>query len=778
MKSGIIFKLTGNTRTGGFKPFFWNLVAESPLTGWIRDAEEGAELCLQGEEDLIRNFIRILPERIPEAYRLKAISIIKRQTDLPEEELCKSFTVLEDPDKAVAEVPPDRKPCEQCIEEARTPGKRRFEHPFFSCKNCGPLYSAALRTPLIRKNTVLTAFPPCPECKREQADPEDLLHCGSEGLSCPECGPQYFMLDMYGDLMAEDHVLQEGRKALKTGNIVALQSIYGGFQIFADAFDKEAISRLRRKRKLSDRPLCLMAGNMEVIRKICECSEEEEALLNSEAAPVVLLKRRKDPELDLPQNIAPGCRFLAVSLPGSLPEVLFFRGTVREAPGNVPELVVTCGDNPPGKAECADMDEIFNRLMNFTDRFLCHDMKTPHPCPGSIVMLHEGRILFIRKARGYVPEGIRISPGTSLCVGAFGCDAQASVALGIHGRIHHTQSLGELTKPGDAVILQDLFERFSALYDRVPEIMACDMDSSSLSARICTAYAQQHNLLLVTIQTHHAHALACMAEHHLQRALGIVMNDGSPGPDGEEWGSECLDARLDGFSRIASFKAVSKHNSRPARLFLEALAALQEDLPPEELLQRLGVDIHEYMLWSKQLPHQERLQTHSALKVINTICAGMGIAPDFATYPMHCMTILEDYVSRYPEGQEIPFHIKEAFTFRMQEENGIQVLDWTETIRNLGRLPIITEEEKPFFARAFYDAFSAGIIAMSKLAREKTSVNDLVLSGSLFLNSILLSTVQHQLEANGFRVYVHQQSACDESCVPIGQAYAAGLTAR
>ena len=141
-----------------------------------------------------------------------------------------------------------------------------------------------------------------------------------------------------------------------------------------------------------------MAGNMEVIRKICECSEEEEALLNSEAAPVVLLKRRKDPELDLPQNIAPGCRFLAVSLPGSLPEVLFFRGTAREAPGNVPELVVTCGDNPPGKAECADMDEIFNRLMNFTDRFLCHDMKTPHPCPGSIVMLHEGRILFIRKA--------------------------------------------------------------------------------------------------------------------------------------------------------------------------------------------------------------------------------------------------------------------------------------------------------------------------------------------------------------------------------------------
>ena len=138
-----------------------------------------------------------------------------------------------------------------------------------------------------------------------------------------------------------------------------------------------------------------------------------------------------------------------------------------------------------------------------------------------------------------------------------------------------------MTKEEDAVILQDLFDRFTALFDRVPEIMACDMDCSSLSAKICSAYAEKHNLLLVTIQTHHAHALACMAEHHLTRALGIVMNDGSLGPDGEEWGSECLDARLDGFSRIASFKAVSKHNSRPARLFLESLAALREELPTE-----------------------------------------------------------------------------------------------------------------------------------------------------------------------------------------------------
>ena len=776
MKSGILFKLEGNTHVGGFKPFFWNLVAESTLTGWIRDSEGGAELCLQGEEDLIRDFIRILPERIPEAYRLKAISIVRRKMDLPEEDWYKSFTVLEDPDKVVAEPGTDRKPCENCIEEARTPGNRRFEHPFFSCKECGARYSAALRFPFIRKNTVLTAFPPCPDCKKEQSDPEDQLHYESEGLSCPECGPRYFMLDMYGDLMAEDHVLPEGQRALKAGNIVALQSTYGGFQIFADAFNKEAISRLRRKRKLADRPLCLMARDMEVIRRICECSEEEEALLTAEAAPVVLLKRRKDPELDLPPDIAPGCRFLAVSLPGSLPEILFFRGT--EESGEVLDLAVTCGDNPPGKAECGDMDEIFNRLMNFTDRFLCHDMKTPHPCPGSIVMLHEGRVLFVRKARGYVPEGIRVFPDMALCVGAFGCDAQASVALGIRGKIHHSQSLGQLTKEEDAVILQDLFDRFTALFDRVPEIMACDMDCSSLSAKICSAYAEKHNLLLVTIQTHHAHALACMAEHHLTRALGIVMNDGSLGPDGEEWGSECLDARLDGFSRIASFKAVSKHNSRPARLFLESLAALREELPTEGLLKRLGVDIHEYMLWRKQLSHQETLQTHSALKVINTVCAGMGIAPDFATYPMHCMTLLENYVSQYPEGVEIPSYIRDVFVFHMQEENGIRVLDWTETILNLSRFDNVTEEEKPFFARAFYDAFSAGIIAMSTWAREKTSVNDLVLSGSLFLNSILLSTVSHQLEREGFHVYVHEQSACDESCVPIGQAYAAGLTAR
>ncbi|MBO5725144.1 MAG: carbamoyltransferase HypF [Lentisphaeria bacterium] len=777
MRSGIIFRLAGNTRIGGFKSFFWDLAAENALTGWIRDSENGAELYLQGEDDQIRDFIRLLPSQVPGAFRLRSISILKRQAVIPEDEYCNSFVVLPEKEgEQVPDVKPDRKPCEKCIAESRDPAQRRFEHPFFSCRDCGPVYSSALRTPFVRQNTVLTAFPPCPECKKEQEDKSDLLHYASEGLSCPECGPRYFMLDMYGDLVMEDHVLQEGQKALKAGSIVALQSIYGGFQIFADAFDEEVISHLRRKRKLADRPLCLMARNMEVIRKICICSKEEEDLLQSDAAPVVLLQRRKDPELSLSPNIAPGCRFLAVSLPTSMPEVLFFRGTGGEE--NVLDLAVTCGDNPPGKAECGDVDEIFNRLMSFTDCFLCHDMKTPHPCPGSIVMLHEGRVLFIRKARGYVPEGIKLATAVNRCVGAFGCDAQASVALGIGKKILHSQSLGQMTKTTHAQILQDLFERFCSLFDRVPEIMACDMDSDTLSARLCNAYAEKHNLLLVTIQTHHAHALACMAEHHLTRALGIVMNDGSMGPDGEEWGSECLDARLDGFSRIASFKAVSKHNSRPARLFLESLAALQEEHAPESLLSRLGVDLQEYTLWRKQMSHQENLQTHSALKVINTVCAGMGIAPDFATYPMHCMTLLEDYVSKYPQGVEIPSHIKNAFTFRMQEENGIMVLDWTGTILNLSKFQTISEEEKPFFARAFYDAFSCGIIAMSIHARERTSVNDLVLSGSLFLNSILLSTVHHQLEANGFRVYLHQQSACDESCVPIGQAYAAGLTAR
>ena len=774
MKSSVTFELQGSIHVGGFRPFFWKIAAEANLTGWIANSVDGVFLCLQGNDENISAFIRSLPAKVPGSFRLHSVGMIKRDVGIPDQQGSPSFRIIGD-ENEIPLINPDRAPCAACVEEVMDPASRRFCYAFSSCYACGPSYSYALRSPFIRKNTSFTAFPMCADCRFDKENKNDPHHCGSEILSCPRCGPQFFLLDTYGDLVTDANPLCESRKAIRNGEIVALQSLYGGFQLFADAFNEETILRLRRKRKLPDRPLCLMARDMDVIRKYCECSPEEEALLKSPVAPVLILERRKNAETMLSSVISPDTDTFAVGLPPSLPEKLIIEhmGGGESVPPF--DLLVTCGDNRPGKAECLDIDEIFNRLMAYTDKFLCHDLKTSHPCPPSICIAKGGRTIHIRRSRGYIPLGIEFGGAFSKNVGAFGCDAQAAVAIGIGKEIIPSQALGSIENESGTEILLDMFERFTYLVDKVPDIMACDMDRESFSARACAAFADLHTLPLVTIQNHHAHALACMAEHGLQRALAIVFNNGSGGPDGSEWGSECLDARLDGFSRLAAFQPVSADNTRPARLFLERLADAGIE-PSGALLSRLRVDASEYQLWKKQETSRGIQLSHSAMRLINTICAGIGIAPDFCTYPERCLLILRKYASRRDPSIPVPDEIAARFSFTCNDENRFRLIDWSRTFQQLGEVVDFTETEKSLYADAFYSALGESILAMALYAESLTGIRDIVLSGLIFQDPILLEKTREKLSAKDFTVYLHGKTSCDESCVPVGQAYAAGLT--
>ncbi|MBQ9338528.1 MAG: carbamoyltransferase HypF [Lentisphaeria bacterium] len=770
MKNMVRLELQGAVHTGGVRPFFWKIAAEAGLTGWVANSDNGVALQIEGEDKQISSFIRSLPSTVPGAFRLRSICVVKRETDVPDKNCHPSFRIA-DLSRTVLEIRPDYAPCPDCIREALDPKGRRYCYPFSSCARCGPQYSFALRSPFARRNTSLTAFPMCAECAAEQKNGADAHHHGSEMLSCPRCGPQFFLLDMYGDLVSDVNPLCMGREAIRNGELLAFQSLYGGFQLFADAFNADTVQRLRRKRHLPDRPLCVMVRNVETVRKYCICSEQELQLLQSPAAPVVILRKR--PDCTLPEIISPDTDTIAVGLPPSLPEKLLFEHCPD--PSSPPfEVLVTCGDNRPGRAECLDIDEVFNRLMAFTDKFLCHDLKTGHACPPSICEVRNGRTIFHRRARGYVPQGIDLPFRLARNVGAFGCDRQAAVALGLQNRIIPSQALGRLDGQMETAVLLNMFERFTYLFDQVPDIMACDMDRNSFSAQACADFADLHGLPLVTVQTHHAHALACMAEHGLKHALALVLNGGSTGPDGIEWGSECLDVRLDGFSRLAAFRPGFFDRKRPARSFLDHLIANGAE-PDDALLARVGVARAEFELWKRQ-HHASGVLTHSAMRLINAVCTAIGIAPDFCTYSDRCLLILRKYAMR-SELADIPENIAGQFHFDFRGDDDFRLVDWSAAVLNLSRLSGLSEDEKSLYAGAFYNALAESMLTMALFAQSRTRLKEIVLSGSLFQDPLLREKTAAKLQSRSFKVFTHIYLPGDESCVPVGQAYAAGLSA-
>ena len=770
MKSSVTLELKGVVHVGGARALFWKLASESGLNGWVANSNEGLLLRLEGIDEQLSSFIRSLPARVPGSFRLRTVCVIQREPEIPEDRCLSSFRIL-DPSPESPEIPPDRMACDACVKEALDPASRRYSYPFFSCADCGPGYSLVVRSPFIRKNTSLTAFPMCGDCKSEKEHGES-RHKGSELLACPCCGPQFFLLDMYGDLVTDANPLCQSREALKNGEILAVQSLYGGFQLFADALKPDTILRLRRKRKLPTRPLCLIMRNLETVRRHCLCSDAEAELLSSPEAPLLFLRKR--PDCTLPEMISPDTDTLAVGLPFSLQEKLLFEHQGDPGQPQPFEVLVTCGDNRPGKAECQDIDEIFNRLMAFTDKFLCHDLKTGHACPPSICEIYQGRTIFHRRARGYVPRSIVLKERFSRIAGAFGCDARATVAMGMQNRIVPSQALGSLDGPDKTVVLQDMFERFTCLFDQVPDIMACDMDRDSFSARACSDFADFHGLPLITIQTHHAHALACMAEHGLKHAVALVMNNGSAGPDGTVWGSECLEARMDGFSRLAAFRPIPQGKGRPARLYLSYLIANHVE-PSDELLNRLCVDRAEYELWRNQ--STQHGGNCSAFLPVNAVCAGLGIISDYCTYLDRALLLLRKYASRFKDNSPVPENISILFQFKYMEENGFRHIDWTDTMLNLARIRDISETDKVLFAEAFYNALAESMLAMSLFAESRTELRDVVLSGSLFQDPILCAKTRDRLESRSFHVFTHVDLAGDESCVPVGQVYAAAQAA-
>ncbi len=769
MKSSVTLELKGpGIHAGGVRAFFWKLVSDLRLAGWAANSTEGILMRLEGNDEQLSSFIRSLPSSVPGSFRLRSVCVVQREPSVPEDKCLQGFRIL-DPPSVLPEILPDRMACSNCVKEALDPSSRRFCYPFFSCADCGPSYSLAMRSPFTRQNTSMTAFPLCMDCKEDKKNGEPRLQ-HSELLACPRCGPQFFLLDMYGDLITDSNPLCVARESLRDGEILAVQSLYGGFQLFADALNPETIQRLRRKRKLPTRPLCVIMRDLETIRKYCICSDEEAVLLSPPETPLVILQKR--PDCTLPEMISPDTDTLAVGLPSSLQEKLLFEHQGGQDQPPPFEVLVTCGDNRPGKAECQDIDDIFNRLMAFTDKFLCHDLKTGHACQSSICEIYQGRTFFHRRARGYVPRSIVVNHRFPRIVGAFGCDSRAAVALGTRNCIVPSQPLGSLDGKNETAVLLDMFERFTWLFDQVPDIMVCDMDRDSFSARACADFADQHDLPLITVQTHHAHALACMAENNLKHALALVMNGGSTGPDGSVWGSECLEARLDGFSRLAAFRPHPLTQGRPARLFLAHLIANHVD-PSAELLARLGADRSEYELWRNQ-SNSSSVPNCSPLLLVNAVCAGLGIISDFCTYPDRALLLLRRYASRFTPGTRIPDNISVEFQFKYAEENGFRQIDWTDTMLNLSRIREVSEKDKVLFAQAFYNALAESMLAMSLFAESRTGLRQIVLSGSLFQDPILCSKTRDRLKSRSFKVFTHVNLACDESCVPVGQVYAAG----
>ena len=329
--------LRGAVQGVGFRPFVYRLANELGLTGWVNNSPQGVFIEVEGGRPELGNFrARLAAEKPPRSF------IQSCESTWLDAAGYEGFVIRasETSGGKTALVLPDLATCPDCLREIFDPTNRRHRYPFTNCTNCGPRFSIIAALPYDRANTSMRGFRMCPACQAEYDDPGD-RRFHAQPNACPECGPQ---LELWpgaalprpigwgegrGERRGETNEIsrqpetphahspspsdeeREAKRAsreaprplahgndallatahvIRCGQIVAVKGI-GGFHLFVDARNDEAVRRLRERKHREEKPFALLFPTLESVREVCEVSQLEARLLQSPEAPIVLLRR-------------------------------------------------------------------------------------------------------------------------------------------------------------------------------------------------------------------------------------------------------------------------------------------------------------------------------------------------------------------------------------------------------------------------------------------------------------------------------------------------------
>ena len=747
--------ITGVVQGVGFRPFVYAAALRCSLGGFVANNSSGVIIEAEGPAANLEEFLRILREELPALARIDTLETTVAQP------LGDTAFAIHHSHSIAGEntpVPPDIATCADCARELFDPANRRYLYPFINCTNCGPRFTIIQGLPYDRPLTTMAGFAMCADCEAEYRNPLD-RRFHAQPIACPVCGPQ---LHLAPQNLTGEAALREARRLLETGAILAIKGI-GGFHLACDATNPATVEELRRRKGRAGKPFAVMMRSVEQIRRYAEVTPEEERILAGREKPIVLLQRKTGAGQPLADSVAPGQQQLGLFLPYSPLHLLLVGETV---------LVMTSG-NRSDEPIARDNDEALDRLAALADAFLLHNREIHAVCDDSVVRVHAGRELPIRRSRGYAPLPVTL-PFASAPILAAGAELKATFCLARGNRAYLSQHIGDMENLETQQSYERAFEQMSGLFHIEPKAIACDLHPGYLSTQWATAYAAAHQLLLIPVQHHHAHAAALMAEHGLRedaRILAVVFDGTGMGTDGAIWGGEILSAGYRGFQRLAHLKYVRLPGGDSAvrkswRMALSHLHAAglpwDEDLPPVQACtagERRALDHQLIRALNSPL-------TSSAGRLFDAAASLIGVRHE-VTYEAQGAMELEALAEAEADAGQYEFALVPGDTLTLDPEPVFR-----EIIGDLrAGLP------KSLMAAKFHCGVAAAIAASCAYLRSQSGLSTAGLSGGVFQNVLLARLAIAALEKEGFRVLSHHLVPPNDGGLALGQAAIAAVSA-
>ncbi|MDR2207965.1 MAG: carbamoyltransferase HypF [Azoarcus sp.] len=534
--------ISGCVQGVGFRPFVWRKATQLRLVGEVCNTGRGVLVDAQGEHESLQALEVALRHDLPPLARIDGI----RASVVPPRADWRDFSIVDsrDSDGAAAIIPVDTAVCDACVEELFTPGNRRWRHAFIGCTDCGPRFTLTLRTPYDRAHTSMAMFDMCEACAREYRDPVN-RRFHAEPIACPHCGPRLRFESWHAAAQGEDDAIAAAWRLIEGGGIVAIQGL-GGFHLVCDARQASTVACLRERKHRPAKPFATMVPNTASAARWAHLADRDTLLLNNTSRPIVLLPLL-EARPDALTGIAPGLCQLGLMLPSTPIHYLLFHAALGQPPGlgwlyEAHDLIwVATSANRSGQPLLIDPDQARNDLAGIADGMLYHDRAIAARCDDSVVLSQErADPLWLRRARGQVPEPLQL-PRTGPTVLALGGYLNNCFTVTEGRQAWVSQHIGDLSSAAACRALEETVESWLSYWRIAPQIVVCDLQPDIYSSRLAARLVRERGLPLLTVQHHHAHVAAVLAEHGYEEpALGLALDGFGLGEDGNAWGGELL----------------------------------------------------------------------------------------------------------------------------------------------------------------------------------------------------------------------------------------------